>query len=158
MKLNLDTIFTDTEFKELKELSKTLEYKPIVPKNSIHIYKYLISIFKTASDTPNKFTDKIKKHFNRPRPWSLSKEFDVDLKAVKMASMKTPSYPSGHSVQGVLIGNVLAKMYPQHANEFKNEGLDKSKSRRVAKAHYKSDSDFGEKIGNDMFDYIKNKV
>ena len=63
MKLNLDTIFTDTEFKELKELSKTLEYKPIVPKNSIHIYKYLISIFKTASDTPNKFTDKIKKHF-----------------------------------------------------------------------------------------------
>ena len=63
MKLNLDTIFTDTEFKELKELSKTLEYKPVVPKNSIHPYRYLISIFKTASNTPNKFTNKIKEHF-----------------------------------------------------------------------------------------------
>jgi len=63
MKFNLDTIFTDTEFKELKELSKTLEYKPVVPKNSIHPYRYLISIFKTASNTPNKFTNKIKEHF-----------------------------------------------------------------------------------------------
>ena len=63
MKFNLDVIFTDTEFKELKELSRTLEYKPIVPKNSIHIYRYLFSIFKTASNTPNKFTDKIKEHF-----------------------------------------------------------------------------------------------
>ena len=49
-------------------------------------------------------------------------------------------------------------MYPQHASEFKKEGLDISKSRRIARAHYKSDSDLGEKIGNDMFDYIKNKV
>ena len=63
MKFNLDTIFTDTEFKELKELSKTLDYKPVVPKNTLHIYRYLFSIFKTASETPNKFTDKIKEHF-----------------------------------------------------------------------------------------------
>ena len=63
MKFNLDVIFTDTEFKELKELSRTLEYKPIVPKNSIHIYRYLFSIFKTASNTPNKLTDKVKEHF-----------------------------------------------------------------------------------------------
>ena len=37
MKFNLETIFTDTEFKELKELSKTLDYKPVVPKNTLHI-------------------------------------------------------------------------------------------------------------------------
>ena len=130
-------------------------FEKITKKNGLPFPKKIVN--NLLDDSANEIT-KIKNHFNRPRPWSLSKEFDVDLEAVKMASMKTPSYPSGHSVQGVLIGNVLAKMYPQHANEFKNEGLDISKSRRVAKAHYKSDSDFGEKIGNDMFDYIKNKV
>ena len=45
---------------------------------------------------------KLKKYHNRPRPYDL----DKNLKAFKMKSMETPSYPSGHSVQGVLIGNV----------------------------------------------------
>ena len=36
-------------------------------------------------------------------------------------------------------------------------GRDISYSRRAARAHYKSDSLFGEKIGKDMYNYIKNK-
>ena len=44
MKFNLDVIFTDTEFKELKEYLKLCG----------------IIIF---DNTPNKFTDKIKEHF-----------------------------------------------------------------------------------------------
>jgi len=31
-------------------------------------------------------------------------------------------------------------------------------SRRIGKAHFKSDSDLGEKIGDDMFNYIKDKI
>ena len=158
-----------TTLKEIQQLSRipsnekfakdkddiTKSFESITKKNGLPFPKDLVNKLQQQSAT---HISKIKNHFNRPRPWSLSKKFDVDLKAVKMDSMKTPSYPSGHSVQGVLVGNVLAKMYPQHASEFKNEGLDISKGRRVAKAHYKSDSDLGEKIGNDMFDYIKNKV
>jgi len=45
----------------------------------------------------------LKKHYNRPRPYEL----DKSLAHFKMKSMETPSYPSGHSVQGMLIGNVL---------------------------------------------------
>jgi len=101
---------------------------------------------------------KLKNHFKRPRPKHLSKAINVDLKDIPMPSMKTPSYPSGHSVQGVLVGEYLGKLYPRHKSEFKNMGKEISDSRRTARAHFKSDSDFGEKIGNDMWKHIKDSV
>jgi hypothetical protein len=82
----------------------------------------------------------------------------MNLKDIHMDSMKTPSYPSGHSVQGVLIGKALGKLFPKHKAEFEKEGMDISMSRRIGKAHFKSDSDLGEKIGNDMFNHIKEKL
>ena len=36
-----------------------------------------------------------------------------------------------------------------------NIGLDISKSRNIGRAHYKSDSKFGMKLGHEMFDYLK---
>ena len=72
--------------------------------------------------------------------------------------MKTPSYPSGHSTQGYLIGMVLSKRYPQKRDKLMKTARDISYSRRVARAHYKSDSLFGEQIGKDMYEHIKNKI
>ena len=72
--------------------------------------------------------------------------------------MKTPTYPSGHSAQGVLIAKLLADKFPKHAKDFMKLGKDISYSRNVARAHYKSDSELGEKIGSDMFDYVKEKI
>ena len=95
---------------------------------------------------------KLKKYHNRPRPYDL----DKNLKAFKMKSMETPSYPSGHSVQGVLIGNVLKMKYGKSA--FMQTAKNISYSRRVARAHYKSDSKLGEDIGNSMYKHIKNKI
>jgi hypothetical protein len=95
---------------------------------------------------------KLKKHHNRPRPYDL----DKNLTAFKMKSMQTPSYPSGHSVQGVLIGSVLKMKYGKSA--FMQTAKNISYSRRVARAHYKSDSKVGEDIGNSMFKHIKNKI
>ena len=94
---------------------------------------------------------KLKKYHNRPRPYEL----DKSLAHFKMKSMETPSYPSGHSVQGMLIGNVLKMKYGKSA--FMQTAKNISYSRRVARAHYKSDSTEGENIGNSMFNFIKNK-
>ena len=94
---------------------------------------------------------KLKKYHNRPRPYEL----DKNLSAFVMKSMKTPSYPSGHSVQGMLIGNVLKMKYGKSA--FMQTAKNISYSRRVAHAHYKSDSKMGEDLGNSMFNFIKNK-
>ena len=95
---------------------------------------------------------KLKKHHNRPRPYDL----DKNLTAFKIKSMQTPSYPSGHSVQGVLIGSVLKMKYGKSA--FMQTAKNISYSRRVARAHYKSDSKMGEDIGNSMYKHIKNKI
>lgn len=97
---------------------------------------------------------KLKKHFNRPRP----KDLDKKLSNYEMPSMKTPSYPSGHSVQGILIANMLGDKYPKSKSAFAKTGKNISYSRRVAHAHYKSDSIVGEKLGNSMYKHIKNKT
>jgi hypothetical protein len=97
---------------------------------------------------------KLKKYYNRPRPKDQAKQYGIDLENVELASMKTPSYPSGHSAQGILIGNYLADKY--NDNDFKKVGNEISDARNVARAHYKSDSDMGKKLGEAMYNHIKN--
>ena len=101
---------------------------------------------------------KIKNHHDRPRPKVVAKKINTKMEDIEMASMKTPSYPSGHSVQGVLIANALADKYPNKKDKLRKMGRDISYSRRSARAHFKSDSLFGEQIGKDMYNYIKNKI
>ena len=98
---------------------------------------------------------KLKKHFNRPRPKVSAAKMNVDLKDIEMDSMKTASYPSGHSAQGVLIGKVLGDKYPKAKSAFNKTAENISYSRRVAHAHYKSDSDMGDKLGKEMYNYTK---
>ena len=101
---------------------------------------------------------KLKKHFNRPRPKEIALKLGINLPNVELSSMKTPSYPSGHSVQGILIAKVLGDKYPKAKSAFAKTGENISYSRRVAHAHYKSDSKMGEKLGNSMYKHIKNKI
>ena len=96
----------------------------------------------------------LKKHYDRKRPYEL----DKNLKAIVLKSMQTPSYPSGHSVQGVLIAKALGSKHPKAKSAFAKTGENISYSRRVARAHYKSDSKLGEDIGNSMYKHIKNKI
>ena len=97
---------------------------------------------------------KLKKYYNRPRPKDQAKQYGINLENVELASMKTPSYPSGHSAQGILIGNYLADKY--NDNDFKKVGNEISDARNIARAHYKSDSDMGKKLGEAMYNHIKN--
>ena len=101
---------------------------------------------------------KLKKHFNRPRPHALAKKMNMKLDHVELTSMKTPSYPSGHSTQGALIGEALADMYPKAAVKFRKAGKDISDSRNVARAHYKSDSKFGIDLGKEMYKHYKDNA
>ena len=101
---------------------------------------------------------KLKKHFDRPRPKVLAKKMNIKMKDIEMASMKTPSYPSGHSTQGMLIGLTLSAKYPKSRKAFMKTANNISDSRNVAHAHYKSDSDMGKKLGKSMYNHIKNKI
>jgi len=106
-------------------------------------------------DESSKIILKIKKHHNRPRPKLLAKKNNIKFDDKELDSMKTPSYPSGHSAQGILIAKLLADKFPKHAKDFMKLGKDISYSRNVAHAHYKSDSKFGEQLGKDMFEHLK---
>jgi len=101
---------------------------------------------------------KLKKHFNRPRPKVLAKKMNIKMNDIEMSSMKTASYPSGHSAQGMLIGLVLSNKYPKSKSAFIKTANNISDSRNTAHAHYKSDSDIGKKLGKSMYNHIKNKI
>ena len=95
----------------------------------------------------------LKKYHNRKRPYEL----DKNLKAVKMKSMNTPSYPSGHSAQGMLIASVLKDKYGK-SSAFMQTAKNISDSRNIAHAHYKSDSVKGTELGKKLYKHIKNKI
>ena len=97
----------------------------------------------------------LKYKFNRPRPKQVAEFLDIDLPATTLESMHTPSYPSGHSTQGIFIGKVLSKMYPSHEKKLMELGKMISHSRLMARAHYPSDSKFGEYLGNILFNNLK---
>ena len=96
---------------------------------------------------------KLKKYHNRPRPYDL----DKSLSSVKMDSMNTASYPSGHSAQGMLIASVLKDKYGK-GSAFMQTAKNISDSRNIAHAHYKSDSKNGTELGKQMYKHIKNKI
>ncbi len=98
---------------------------------------------------------KLKNYYNRPRPHVLAGSMGMKLDNVQLNSMKTPSYPSGHSAQSKLIANVLSDKYPELKEQYQNEAKQISDSRNVGRAHYKSDSTFGTRIGDDMYNYLK---
>ena len=160
---------SDNSFNTMKEI-KDLKKIPL-RKDFVKKYDDIEAAFKkTAEEQGIKDYDKniaaklikesapvileLKKHHNRKRPYELDKK----LSAFVMKSMKTPSYPSGHSVQGFLIGNYLSDKYPRSRKGFMATAKNISYSRRVARAHYKSDSKMGEELGNSMYKHIKNSI
>ena len=99
---------------------------------------------------------KLKYHYNRPRPLQLAKATGNKIKnGVSLDSMKSPSYPSGHATQGIFIANVLGDIFPEYKKELLQLGQDISMARLVAKAHYPTDNDFGEKLGYELYKHYK---
>mgnify|MGYP003660781124 CR=1 FL=1 len=82
----------------------------------------------------------LKYHFNRPRPLMVAELYGLDLEEneLHIDTKDSPSFPSGH-----------------HSIRLKKLGRDIGKSRVIAKVHYPSDIVVGERLGNDMFQHLK---
>ena len=91
----------------------------------------------------------LKKYHNRPRPYEL----DKSLSHVKMPSMKTKSYPSGHSAQSMLIALTLKDKYGKE-KAFMQTAKNISDSRNIAHAHFESDSKNGNELGRKLYESI----
>ena len=150
---------TDQEIKALKKTPLRKDFvkkyddieaafKETAEKNNIKDYDKNIAAKLIKESAP--VILELKKHHNRKRPYEL----DKDLKAVKMESMNTPSYPSGHSAQAILIALALKDKYGKE-KEFMQTAKNISDSRNIAHAHYKSDSVNGTKLGKQLYKHIK---
>ena len=63
-----------------------------------------------------KFIMELKYKYNRPRPYQIAKFYDIDLNGTQLDSMKTPSFPSGHAIQGYLLGEYLSSIDTRNSN------------------------------------------
>lgn len=95
---------------------------------------------------------------NRPRPYQLAEYYNEKIGGNVLESMKTPSFPSGHSTQGFLVGKVLQTKLPITTDAFLEAGKRISYSRNVGRAHFPSDSKMGEELGSALYQYIKEKL
>jgi len=114
--------------------------------------------YKQIMDESSKTILSLKYYYNRPRPKQLADYYGmVEFKDVELGSMKTPSYPSGHSTQGHLIAELLGREYPNHYGNFKKLADFISKSRLMARAHYPSDCIFGEEVAQHILGKVIQK-
>ena len=155
-------------FKELQELG-TLNVDPNFVQDKDDIIGSFENINKTSGlpfpkneisklqDDSSVVIKQLKNYFNRPRPKDIAKQLGVSMENVDLPSMKTPSYPSGHSAQSKLIANVLSDKYPELRDKYQNEANQISDSRNVGRAHFKSDSTFGKELGDKLYEHLKEK-
>lgn len=97
----------------------------------------------------------LKYHFNRPRPQQIAEQYDIKIGGMDLESAQSPSYPSGHSVQSKIVGEMLVEVTKDI--EYRNIAEKISISRNVGRVHFPSDSKLGEKLGQDLFEFLKNK-
>ncbi len=125
----------------------------LIEKNGVQVSKdELEEMVKESS----KFVMKLKYKFNRPRPYQIAEHYGIkDFKRHKLNTAKTPSYPSGHAMQGRLIALYLSGKDPENKNEYMMIGHNISESRIMARAHYQSDRKYGDMLGDELYEVMK---
>ena len=112
--------------------------------------------FKDLIKDSGRIIYELKYKYNRPRPSQVAEYLQIEgFSTTTLDSMHTPSYPSGHSVQGIFISKAFSKMIPKYTTELLELGKMISESRLMGRAHFPSDSKFGEKVGDILFRNLK---
>lgn len=140
--------------KMVKDYDDIVEsFMPYVEKNNLQVSPdELTEIFKQSS----KFIIKLKYKFNRPRPYQIAKHYGIkDFEIHKLDSAQSPSYPSGHAVQGRVIARYLSEKDPENKNEYMMVGHNISESRIMARAHFPSDRKYGDMLGDELYEVMK---
>ena len=154
-----DSSLTLKEIKYLAEIKPSQEvaesgddvlknFMDLVEKHELNVSEEFINrIIKESA----KFIMDLKYKFNRPRPFQIAEFYHIDLNGTQLDSMKTPSFPSGHAVQGYLIGEYLASVDNLNGYIYRDKAEEIAESRIIAKAHYPSDKAYGKTIAKALF-------
>ena len=98
-----------------------------------------------------------KNKFGRPRPYHLADnmKMDFDFMPLHSDSMKSPAYPSGHSLQSRLLANHFSKKYPKHKEGLMKAAEECGMGRVYSGWHYPSDHDASVKLANEVYPKIE---
>ena len=152
-----------------KQRNKAIEQsvKDHDPKAEYSIEKYLKE---NNLEINKKDTDKIldigssvartfKNKFERARPYQVAEATGMkfDIMPLESDSMKTPAYPSGHSLQSRLIAEYYAEKYPDHKEQLIDRADECGMGRVFAGWHLSSDHKESVKIAKQVYPKINLK-
>lgn len=148
--------------KELPKVIQIVEKSKLTDKqkndyDKNHI-KLMLDIVGEKKSDWKKFTEdvdihvlKLKMEYARPRPYEITDK----LKAETDTS-KSPSFPSGHAVEGYVFTKVLGNKYPKKQKELNSMAEKIAMSRVQMGLHFPSDIEAGKKVANLIADaYLK---
>ena len=95
-----------------------------------------------------------KNHFNRPRPYQVAAFHNIELKRFKTGTSKSPSYPSGHAVQPLMVAYHYANKYNSLRNELLKAARICGYGRVIAGLHYPSDFKSGVLLASKLEQYM----
>ena len=97
-----------------------------------------------------------KNKFERVRPYQLAEALKMkfDHMPLDSDSMKSPAYPSGHSLQSRLIAEYYAEQYPEHKKGLIAAAEETGKGRIYAGWHYPSDHEAAVKLAKQIYPNI----
>ena len=95
---------------------------------------------------------KLKKFYQRPRPFQLAYHLNVPLFPFSTQAAHSPSYPSGHTAQTRYACNILATMYPHLKDTLEQIQESVANSRIQLGVHYPSDNELAFDFADDCYD------
>ncbi len=102
-----------------------------------------MAIFREIDRESQSIVDaRVKKHWNRTRPYIFSPAVHPIVGRPDNAS-----YPSGHSAAAALWGTILSAVFPGKADAFNKQIHEVMWCRVLGGAHYPSDTEAGEMLG-----------
>ena len=97
----------------------------------------------------------LKHKFNRPRPHQLAKELDIPMYPLIVTDANSAAYPSGHTMDFLVILYHFGKMKPEIAEELDNYYHEIKRVRELSGLHYPSDRKISEYLFKQL---VKNNL
>jgi hypothetical protein len=95
----------------------------------------------------------LKDKFNRPRPYQLAKELNLPLYPITASDANSAAYPSGHTLDFLVILYHFGKMKPEIAEEVDELYHKIKRVRELSGLHYPSDRKISEYLFKELIKY-----
>ena len=126
----------------------------VLKKNNL---KYKESTVKKLATIGSGIVRYYKNKFQRVRPYNLAEALgmkDFDHMPLDSDTMKTPAYPSGHSLQSRLVAMYYAEKYPEHKQALMMAADECGEGRIYAGWHYPSDHHAATRLAKQIYPNI----